>query len=105
MVLCRVFPKLRCDYPKEPDGKLVTRTLTTQEYDAYTGVLGHYHVQTNKSDPGPAMQWDLVINGARELLKDPTLRFRRRFKMIESQSVRSPACTCGARTKMTSGSL
>jgi hypothetical protein len=34
---------------------------------SYHGVLGHYHVQTNKTDPGPAMQWDRVIDGARRL--------------------------------------
>jgi len=25
------------------------------------------HVQDNKQDPGPALQWDKVINGARAL--------------------------------------
>jgi N-acetylmuramoyl-L-alanine amidase len=24
---------------------------------AYAGVLGHYHVQANKIDPGPAFHW------------------------------------------------
>ena len=35
----------------------------------YHGVLGHYHIQTNKQDPGPALQWDKVVDGARTLLK------------------------------------
>ena len=30
--------------------------------------MGHYHVQENKQDPGPAFQWDKVINGARKLM-------------------------------------
>jgi hypothetical protein len=30
--------------------------------------MGHYHVQTNKTDPGPALDWDLVIGGARKLI-------------------------------------
>jgi len=34
-------------------------------------VLGHYHIQTNKNDPGPAFQFDLVIDGARRLLQPP----------------------------------
>ena len=34
----------------------------------YRGVLGHYHVQLNKVDPGPAFQWETVINGARALI-------------------------------------
>jgi N-acetyl-anhydromuramyl-L-alanine amidase AmpD len=66
--LCTVFPKIHCDYPKNPDGSLNTNTLTDEEWAKYQGVLGHYHVQTNKSDPGPAFQWDTVINGARQLM-------------------------------------
>jgi len=31
-------------------------------------VMGHFHIQTNKVDPGPAFQWDRVIQGARRLL-------------------------------------
>lgn len=64
--LCTVFPKLKCDYPRNADGTLNTNTLSDDEFNKYQGVLGHFHVQTNKSDPGPAMQWDRVIDGARE---------------------------------------
>ncbi|WP_255597165.1 N-acetylmuramoyl-L-alanine amidase [Paludisphaera rhizosphaerae] len=63
--LCTVFPKLKCDYPRDSSGKLRLDTLSRPEFDAYQGVLGHYHVQTNKTDPGPAFQWDLLIDGAR----------------------------------------
>ncbi len=67
--LCKIFPKIRCDYPRDPEtGGLINHALTPEEYDFYTGVLGHYHVQKNKSDPGPAFQWDLVIDGARAIL-------------------------------------
>ena len=31
------------------------------------GLLGHYHNQANKVDPGPAFQWDRVVDGARKL--------------------------------------
>jgi hypothetical protein len=40
---------------------------------AYRGVLGHYHIQTNKVDPGPALQWDYVVGEARRLMKQPVL--------------------------------
>jgi N-acetylmuramoyl-L-alanine amidase len=30
--------------------------------------MGHYHVQTDKEDPGPAFNWDYVIDNARELM-------------------------------------
>lgn len=66
--LCKVFPKLACDYPRDAAGKLVTKKLPDEELKRYGGVLGHYHVQANKIDPGPALQWDRVVGGARALL-------------------------------------
>jgi N-acetyl-anhydromuramyl-L-alanine amidase AmpD len=68
--LCTIFPKLKCDYPREADGKLMTHKLPTAELKQYEGVLGHYHVQTDKVDPGPALQWDYVIGEARRLMKE-----------------------------------
>jgi N-acetylmuramoyl-L-alanine amidase len=68
--LCKVFPKMKCDYPKDADGKLIPKRLPDAELEAFQGVLGHYHVQTNKVDPGPAFNWDYVIGGARKLMKD-----------------------------------
>ncbi len=67
--LCKVFPNVHCDYPKDKAGNLVTRKLSDEELDQYQGILGHYHIQTNKVDPGPAFQWEHVIGGARKLLK------------------------------------
>ena len=52
-------------------GELVHEKLSDEVLSNYSGVLGHYHVQRNKVDPGPAMQWDRVIHGARRLLKAP----------------------------------
>src|SRR5439155_19075834 len=66
--LCTVFPKIRCDYPRDKEGKLIPKKLEGDDYEAYQGVLGHYHVQTNKVDPGPAFQWDRLIEGARKLM-------------------------------------
>src|SRR5258705_2723786 len=66
--LCKVFPKIKCDYPHDANRKLIPQKLPDDELQKYEGILGHYHVQTNKTDPGPAFQWDTVINGARKLL-------------------------------------
>jgi N-acetylmuramoyl-L-alanine amidase len=66
--LCKVFPRINCDYPRDASGQLITRRLSDEGLAGFRGVLGHYHVQTNKVDPGPALQWDRVINGARKLL-------------------------------------
>lgn len=72
--LCKVFPKLACDYPRDAAGKLVTRKLPDADLKTFQGVLGHYHVQTNKTDPGPALDWDRVIGGARRVLGLPELK-------------------------------
>jgi N-acetyl-anhydromuramyl-L-alanine amidase AmpD len=70
--LCSVFPKIKCDYPRDASGKLITRKLADADLDKYQGVLGHYHIQTNKTDPGPALQWDYVIGKAQKLLHQPS---------------------------------
>lgn len=64
--LCTVFPKMTCDYPRDESGNVIMATLSDDQWKEFQGVLGHYHVQTNKSDPGPALQWDYVIGNARK---------------------------------------
>ena len=67
--LARVLPKIKLDYPRGPDGKVLPHKLADEDWKKYQGVLGHYHIQTNKIDPGPAFDWDRVINGARRLAR------------------------------------
>lgn len=66
--LCKIFPKIRCQYPTNDSGNLITYKLPDDLLTNYTGILGHYNVQTDKVDPGPAFQWDYVVNGARKIL-------------------------------------
>jgi N-acetyl-anhydromuramyl-L-alanine amidase AmpD len=68
--LCRIFPLMRCDYPRDAAGKLIAKKLDEAQWAAFRGVLGHYHVQANKEDPGPALQWDRIIQGAQKLLSE-----------------------------------
>ena len=68
--LCSALPKIRCDYPKDSEGKLIPAKLPNEELEKYQGILGHYHVQLNKVDPGPAFQWDTVIDAARRLMRN-----------------------------------
>jgi N-acetylmuramoyl-L-alanine amidase len=68
--LCKVFPRLKCQYPVDADGNLIPHKLTRKQWENYHGVLGHYHIQTDKVDPGPAFQWNLVIGGARKILNE-----------------------------------
>lgn len=67
--LCTVLPGIDCDHPRDERGRPLTRVLTDDEFDAYRGLLGHQHVQDNKSDPGPAFDWSRVVDGARSILR------------------------------------
>lgn len=67
--LCRVFPHLRDDFPHDANGRLITQQLPEQEWKNFQGVLGHFHVQGNKIDPGPAFQWNTLMDGVRAELK------------------------------------
>ena len=55
--LCRIFPKITNDYPQDPKGKLINCKMSDSNLTNYQGFLAHYHIQTNKIDPGPAFQW------------------------------------------------
>ena len=67
--LCAVFPNIACDFPRDAGGNVRETTLSTAEFKAFQGIIGHSHIQTNKIDPGPAFDWERVIGEARELLK------------------------------------
>ena len=62
--LCQALPLIKYDYPKDAAGQLIRKKLPDAELKTYEGVLGHFHVQTDKVDPGPAFQWDYVIDNA-----------------------------------------
>ena len=62
--LCTRLPQDPLRLPARRLRQRSSRTsCPTTSSPRYQGVLGHYHVQTNKVDPGPAFQWDRVISG------------------------------------------
>ena len=63
--LSRALPRIRLAAPRDPNGAVRSRKLPDAELRAFEGIIGHFHVQTNKTDPGPAMQWDRVLREAR----------------------------------------
>ena len=67
--LCEIFPNLPDTYPTDADGKLMTHTLSDAQFAGYHGLLGHFHVQANKVDPGPAFDWDRLKTGVAALLR------------------------------------
>jgi N-acetyl-anhydromuramyl-L-alanine amidase AmpD len=71
--VCTALPKITCDGPRDSSGAIINHTLPDDRYDRYQGLLGHYHVQDNKTDPGPAFDWERVIKGARKLMSAKAL--------------------------------
>jgi N-acetyl-anhydromuramyl-L-alanine amidase AmpD len=71
--LCTVLPKITVDAPRDENGKILDHKLPNDQYDQYQGLLGHYHVQLDKIDPGPAFDWDRVINGTKKLMSKQAL--------------------------------
>lgn len=63
--LCKTFPKLIPDAPRDPSGQVLARTLNSDEFASFGGVLGHFHVQENKADPGPAFDWERLLTQTR----------------------------------------
>lgn len=55
--LHEIFPRIRLAPPRDAEGRLIPRCLSAGEFAAFQGVLGHFHVQAGKSDPGVAFDW------------------------------------------------
>ncbi len=82
--LCKIFPKLKCCYPVDAQGRLIPNKLPADALKNYQGVLGHYHIQTNKVDPGPAFDWDRVIGGANKIL---SLEYPKALRAHEAENL------------------
>ena len=67
----RVFPRIRLEAPRSRDGAVLTTRLPEAELRAFDGIVGHCHVQANKQDPGPALDWERVLADARALAEPP----------------------------------
>lgn len=66
--VCNIFPKLKCGYPVDQDGKPTPHKLSDEQLKNYEGLIGHYQIQTNKVDPGPAFNWDYVVTNVQKLI-------------------------------------
>ncbi|MEZ5976705.1 MAG: peptidoglycan recognition family protein [Planctomycetota bacterium] len=71
------LPRIELDCPRDARGAPLLRTLSPEEFASFSGLLGHYHVQTNKVDPGPAFDWERVLGDARAILGVGTRDSRR----------------------------
>jgi hypothetical protein len=59
---------MNCDAPRDEQGNVINHQLPSQELRNYQGLMGHYHVQKEKQDPGPAFDWARVVYGAQALM-------------------------------------
>ncbi|MFT7487516.1 MAG: N-acetylmuramoyl-L-alanine amidase, partial [Candidatus Paceibacteria bacterium] len=66
-VLTRELPGLPMRFPRGADGAVKSDVLDEAEWESFAGILGHYHVQKNKTDPGPAFDWERLQRAVREL--------------------------------------
>ncbi|MEL7484214.1 MAG: N-acetylmuramoyl-L-alanine amidase [Planctomycetota bacterium] len=62
-----VFPDIQIDAPRGTDGRVSDSVLSDDEFESFRGVIGHFHVQANKVDPGPAFDWERVLESARTI--------------------------------------
>ena len=59
------LPRIELEAPRTATGELVQDKLSDEDLRSFDGIIGHFHVQTNKQDPGPAMQWERLLTAAR----------------------------------------
>lgn len=72
VALCRVFPRIDAEVPRDARGSVRAEVLDPGELARFHGILGHYHVSGDKVDPGPAFDWEgYLLRVRRELVARP----------------------------------
>lgn len=72
--LCQIFPRMDADAPRDGSGQVSNKVLSEAEFAAFGGILGHYHVQRNKVDPGVAFDWEPFLGRVRERIRSYPIR-------------------------------
>lgn len=67
-VLCKVLPRIAPDAPRDAQGRVRTAALDAAEFADFSGILGHNHVTVEKHDPGPALEWERLLEAVRARL-------------------------------------
>lgn len=68
--ICRVLPGVIPEVPRGADQAVRTDVLSDTEQSTFRGFIGHYHLTTDKQDPGPAFDWERVLRGVLEALAE-----------------------------------
>ncbi len=66
--LCQVLPSINADCPRDAGGAVANSKLPDEQLAGFAGILGHYHITTDKIDPGPALDFDRLIAETRKEL-------------------------------------
>jgi N-acetylmuramoyl-L-alanine amidase len=56
--LTRVLPAIGTRIPRDARGRVAQDMLSETVFENFSGILGHNHIQKNKTDPGPAFDWE-----------------------------------------------
>ncbi|MBL4771488.1 MAG: N-acetylmuramoyl-L-alanine amidase [Planctomycetes bacterium] len=67
--LCEVFPNMHPDAPRDRSGQVARGVLSDAQFDSFGGILGHFHVQRNKVDPGVAFDWEPFLAQVRQRMR------------------------------------
>ena len=67
--LHRALPRIALDAPRDATGAVSQDVLSDDEFAAWSGLIGHHHVTSAKTDPGPAFDWERVLEEARAALE------------------------------------
>jgi len=69
--LVNSFPNMPLRFPTDGSGGIRPDVLSKAEFERYRGILGHQHVSSGKTDPGPSFNWSALSRRARQLLGAP----------------------------------
>ena len=68
--LCRIFPRIAPECPRDDQGEVLLTTLPTREEQVqFEGIVAHWHLSDNKRDPGPAFDWERLLGRLRTNLQ------------------------------------
>lgn len=63
--LCRTFPNIEPEAPRAASGEVLATNMTPEQEADFHGLVGHFHVGSHKQDPGPAFDWEVLLERVR----------------------------------------
>jgi N-acetyl-anhydromuramyl-L-alanine amidase AmpD len=85
--LCQLFPRITPDAPRDRSGRVRTDALDAAELASFRGILGHYHISTEKVDPGPAFDWQAFLARVRTRMSANASLDRLRSPLFVERSI------------------